>query len=134
MVSVDASRVVSSEAPVDALTDVLLARARAAAVADAALLDAVVAVADRDPCGFDADLVALSLRWTQVAARAQVEFGRYLQRVIKPVWVALCAGDLDVARARVFHDVLACVDDDGFYKGYVTQRSITRLLGATYTG
>ncbi|MBV8836402.1 MAG: ABC transporter ATP-binding protein [Alphaproteobacteria bacterium] len=29
---------------------------------------------------------------------------------------------------------LACVDDDGFYKGYVTQRSITQLLGATYTG
>jgi osmoprotectant transport system ATP-binding protein len=28
---------------------------------------------------------------------------------------------------------LACVDDDGFYKGYITQRSITRLLGATYT-
>jgi len=27
---------------------------------------------------------------------------------------------------------LACVDDDGFYKGYVTQRSITQLLGATY--
>ena len=29
---------------------------------------------------------------------------------------------------------LACVDDDGFYKGYVTQRSITQLLGATYAG
>ena len=28
---------------------------------------------------------------------------------------------------------LACVDDDGFYKGYITQRSITQLLGATYT-
>jgi osmoprotectant transport system ATP-binding protein len=27
---------------------------------------------------------------------------------------------------------LACVDDDGFYKGYVTQRGITRLLGASY--
>jgi osmoprotectant transport system permease protein len=27
---------------------------------------------------------------------------------------------------------LACVDDDGFYKGYVTQRGITQLLGATY--
>jgi osmoprotectant transport system ATP-binding protein len=27
---------------------------------------------------------------------------------------------------------LACVDDDGFYKGYITQRSITQLLGATY--
>src|SRR3954452_24201684 len=27
---------------------------------------------------------------------------------------------------------LACIDDDGFYKGYVTQRGITQLLGATY--
>jgi len=27
---------------------------------------------------------------------------------------------------------LACVDDDGFYKGYITQRSVTQLLGATY--
>jgi osmoprotectant transport system ATP-binding protein len=27
---------------------------------------------------------------------------------------------------------LACVDDDGFYKGYVTQRGITQALGATY--
>jgi osmoprotectant transport system ATP-binding protein len=26
---------------------------------------------------------------------------------------------------------LACVDDDGFYKGYVTQRGITQLLGTT---
>ena len=112
MVSVDATNVASTAATADALTDVLVARARAAAVADAALLEAVVAVADRDPLGFDADLVALSLRWTQVAARAQVEFGRYLQRVIKPVWAALSAGDLDVARARVFHDVLACVDND----------------------
>jgi osmoprotectant transport system ATP-binding protein len=27
---------------------------------------------------------------------------------------------------------LACVDDDGFYRGYVTQRGITQLLGASY--
>jgi len=27
---------------------------------------------------------------------------------------------------------LACVDNDGFYKGYVTQRGITQLLGASY--
>jgi osmoprotectant transport system ATP-binding protein len=32
------------------------------------------------------------------------------------------------------HDTtwLACVDDDGLYKGYVTQRGITHRLGATY--
>jgi osmoprotectant transport system ATP-binding protein len=29
---------------------------------------------------------------------------------------------------------LACVDDDGLYRGYVTQRGITRLLGATHRG
>ena len=43
--------------------------------------------------------------------------------------------DLRKAVATMFeHDVtwLACVDDDGFYKGYVTQRGITHLLGATY--
>ncbi|MCK7616189.1 ABC transporter ATP-binding protein [Roseibium sediminicola] len=27
---------------------------------------------------------------------------------------------------------LACVDDDGNYKGYITQRGITHILGATY--
>ena len=34
------------------------------------------------------------------------------------------------------HDVpwLACVDEDGFFAGYVTQRGITRLLGETYRG
>ncbi|HKE67580.1 MAG TPA: hypothetical protein VKB59_23515, partial [Micromonosporaceae bacterium] len=96
---------------VDALTDVLAVRARSAAVADAALLDAVVAVADRDRLGFDADQVAVTLAWTRTTARYQVEFGRYLQRVVKPVWAAMCAGDVDVARARVFHDVLCAVDD-----------------------
>src|SRR5262245_37125038 len=95
----------------DDLADVLERRARAAAIADAALLDAVVAVADRDAIGFDADLVAFTLAWTQTTARHQVEFGRYLQRVVKPVWAATCAGDIDIGRARVFHDVLAVTDD-----------------------
>ena len=43
--------------------------------------------------------------------------------------------DLRTAVSLMFtHDItwLACVDDDGFYKGYVTQRGITHLLGATY--
>ena len=43
--------------------------------------------------------------------------------------------DLRTAVADMFqHDVtwLACVDEDGFYKGYITQRGITHLLGATY--
>lgn len=43
--------------------------------------------------------------------------------------------DLRTAISTMFaHDVswLACVDDDGFYKGYITQRGITHALGATY--
>ncbi|WP_308917832.1 ABC transporter ATP-binding protein [Jannaschia sp. LMIT008] len=43
--------------------------------------------------------------------------------------------DLRTAVSMMFtHDEtsLAVVDDDGFYKGYVTQRGITHLLGATY--
>ena len=41
--------------------------------------------------------------------------------------------DLRTAVSMMFtHDVtwLACVDDDGFYKGYVTQRGITSALGS----
>src|SRR5262245_11095635 len=94
----------SSEPSIDDLTDQLTARARAAAIADASLLEAVVAVADRDAVRFDADHVAFALMWTRSTARWHVEFGRYLQRVIKPVWAALCDGEIDVARARVFHD------------------------------
>ena len=43
--------------------------------------------------------------------------------------------DLRSAVSQMFtHGVtwLACVDDDGFYKGYITQRGITQMLGATY--
>lgn len=43
--------------------------------------------------------------------------------------------DLRTAVSSMFmHDetYLACVDDDGIYKGYVTQRGITHILGATY--
>jgi osmoprotectant transport system ATP-binding protein len=34
------------------------------------------------------------------------------------------------------HDVrwLACVDEQGMFAGFVTQRGITRLLGQTYRG
>lgn len=43
--------------------------------------------------------------------------------------------DLRSAVSTMFtHDLtwLACVDADGFYKGYITQRAITHLLGETY--
>jgi len=49
--------------------------------------------------------------------------------------VVRVSDDLRIAVSLMFtHDVtwLACVDDDGFYKGYITQRGITHLLGATY--
>lgn len=43
--------------------------------------------------------------------------------------------DLRTAVSRMFrHDTtwLACVDDDGFFQGFVTQRAISHALGATY--
>jgi osmoprotectant transport system ATP-binding protein len=43
--------------------------------------------------------------------------------------------DLRSAVSQMFtHGVtwLACVDDDGFFKGYITQKGITQVLGATY--
>jgi osmoprotectant transport system ATP-binding protein len=49
--------------------------------------------------------------------------------------VVQVADDLRTAVSMMFtHDVtwLACVDADGFYQGYVTQRGITHVLGATY--
>ena len=108
--SVDTSG--SAEPSIDELTGRLTAGARAVNIAQAAMLETVVAVADRDPVGFDADLVAFTLKWTQSAARGEVEFGRQLQRVLKPVWAAMCRGALDVRRAHVFCDVLCTVDDE----------------------
>jgi osmoprotectant transport system ATP-binding protein len=43
--------------------------------------------------------------------------------------------DLRAAVSQMFAhgvDWLACIDGDGFYRGYLTQRGITRLLGETY--
>ena len=54
----------------------------------------------------------------------------------EPLPVTVNVGeDLRSAVSTMFrHDTtwLACVDEEGFYKGYVTQRGITHLLGATY--
>jgi osmoprotectant transport system ATP-binding protein len=44
--------------------------------------------------------------------------------------------DLRTAVSTMFrHDVswLACVDDDGVFKGYVTLRGITHLLAEVYS-
>jgi osmoprotectant transport system ATP-binding protein len=43
--------------------------------------------------------------------------------------------DLRAAVSQMYtHDVawLACVDDDGFYKGYITQRGVAHVLSASY--
>ncbi|HEY9481430.1 MAG TPA: DUF222 domain-containing protein, partial [Micromonosporaceae bacterium] len=89
----------------------LCARAREVSVATARLLEAIVAVASNARPGFDADEVAFALAWTQSAARSQLEFGRYLIRVLPEVFAALGRGAIDVRRAWVFADVLAVVDD-----------------------
>jgi hypothetical protein len=89
----------------------LCARARETSVATARLLEAIVAVADGTRPGYDADEVAFALAWTQSAARSQVEFGRYLIRVLPQVFAALASGAVDVRRAWVFCDVLAPVDE-----------------------
>ncbi|MCF6328104.1 MAG: ABC transporter ATP-binding protein [Devosiaceae bacterium] len=49
--------------------------------------------------------------------------------------VANVKEDLKTAVSTMFrHDVswLACVDDDGFYKGYITQKAISHALSAIY--
>jgi osmoprotectant transport system ATP-binding protein len=49
--------------------------------------------------------------------------------------VANVKEDLKTAVSTMFrHDVswLACVDDDGFYKGYITQKAISQALSAVY--
>jgi hypothetical protein len=90
---------------------ILCARAREVSIATARLLEAIVTVAADAGPGFDADEVAFALAWTQSAARSQVEFGRYLTRVVPSVFAALGRGAIDVRRAWVFTDVLGLVDD-----------------------
>ncbi|HKE65806.1 MAG TPA: DUF222 domain-containing protein [Micromonosporaceae bacterium] len=94
--------------PVDALR----AREREVSAASARLLSAVVDVAADAKPGFEADEVAFALAWTQVAARTQVEFGRYLIGTLPDVFAALAIGVIDVRRAWVFFDALAAVDDE----------------------
>ena len=91
--------------------DRLRARARESAVAAAGLLTAVLEVADAAEPGFDADEVAFALAWTQVTARRQVELARYLTGVLPEVFTAFASGNIDTARAWVFYDQLATLDD-----------------------
>lgn len=93
------------------VVEVIRVRAREASVAAAGLLVAVVAVAGTAQPGFEADEVAFALAWTQTCARRQVEFGRWLTGVQPALFAAFAAGDIDTARAWVFYDHLAAVDD-----------------------
>lgn len=98
----------SAPDPVDALR----AREREVSTASARFLSAVVDVAADAKPGFEADEVAFALAWTQVAARTQVEFGRYLIGTVPDVFAALAIGVIDVRRAWVFFNVLAAVDGE----------------------
>jgi osmoprotectant transport system ATP-binding protein len=64
---------------------------------------------------------------------AQAKKGQVAEHVEPLPGVIQVTDDLRNAVSMMFaHGAtwLACVDEDGFYKGYVTQRGITRLLGA----
>jgi hypothetical protein len=113
----------SSDGAVDyggAAVDALVECGRLAAQAQARLLAAMVAVADRTVgvgvgvrSGFDADEVAFALHLPRMIAQREVVLGRDLIRRLPAVFGALSSGVIDLARARVFSDLLATVDDDG---------------------
>jgi hypothetical protein len=106
----------ASSSPVDggAVVDVLVGWGRLVAYAQARLLAAMVAVADRSVgVGFDADEVAFALCLPRMLAQREVALGQDLTRRLPAVFAALEAGRIDLARARVFSDQLAVVDDDG---------------------
>jgi hypothetical protein len=91
--------------------EVLAQRARDSAVASGRLLCALIDTADAAKPGFDADEIAFVLHWSQSAARSQLSLARYLRDVLPDVFAALCVGELDMHKARVFVDVLANADD-----------------------
>jgi Domain of unknown function (DUF222) len=96
-----------------AVVDVLAGCGRLVAYAQARLLEAMVAVADRTVgVGFDADEVAFALHLPRAVAQREVVLGRDLIHRLPAVLAALEAGRIDLARARVFSDLLAAVDDD----------------------
>jgi Domain of unknown function (DUF222) len=97
-------------AAVDALVDC----GRVVARAEARLLAAMVAVADRSVgIGFDADEVAFALNMPRMLAQREVVLARDLVRRLPAVFASLESGRIDLARARVFSDLLSDVDDDG---------------------
>jgi hypothetical protein len=93
--------------------DVLVECGRDVARAQARQLAAMVAVADRSVgIGFDSDEVAFALHMSRGAAQQQVLLGRDLMRRLPAVFASLAAARIDLARARVFSDLLSNVEDD----------------------
>jgi Domain of unknown function (DUF222) len=97
-----------------ALVDALVECGRQVAHSQARSLAAMVAVADRSVgVGFDADEVAFALHLPRMVAQREVALGRDLMHRLPAVFAALEHGRIDLARARVFSDLLSAVHDDG---------------------
>ena len=60
---------------------------------------------------FSADQLAFSLVWSRVTAQAHLFTAKDLIERLPVVYAALRAGRIDLPRARVFSDGLACLDD-----------------------
>ncbi len=95
------------------VVDVLVECGRDVARSQARQLAAMVAVADRSVgIGFDSDEVAFALHLSRNAAREQVVLARDVVRRLPAVFASLADGRIDLARARVFSNLLSDVEDD----------------------
>ncbi|MCP2326064.1 hypothetical protein HDA40_004571 [Hamadaea flava] len=103
--------------------DVLVALARQAAHAQARLLQGMTIVAAQSTgVGFDSDEVAFALHLTRRGAQNQVALAQDLLARLPMAWSALDRGDICLARAKVFSDVLIAAPDE------VARDVATRLL------
>ncbi len=91
--------------------EVLIERAREAAIAAGRLYTALLDVDDAAIAGFGADEIAFALHWTSSAAHTQLATARYLHDVIPDVFTTLCARNLDAHRAWIYFDVLRTAAD-----------------------
>src|SRR5215813_8058540 len=119
LATVDRSRLGGSDS-------ITLAQARARQIAheQAELLADLAEVARTDwhtPAGvysrmagadeYSVDQIAWGLTWSVPAARAELGLAHDLINRLPAVYAALLAGEIDIFRARVFHEVLDDVDD-----------------------
>ena len=110
----------------DEVISVARARARQVAYEQAQLLADVFAIgtnervraAERDPMswgtsrdGFAADEVATALTWTGMYSQTQLGLAWRVWERLPALGEAMCAGDLDLLRAKVLCDGLAGLDD-----------------------